>query len=267
MKELDAAMQIAKEAGEMIKGRLGDSFETEQKSSVFDVVTEVDKASEQLIRSRIAQYFPTHKFLGEEESFVQTAPLEQRIEQASAEPYVWIVDPIDGTSNYVQRIPGFTVSIGLACKGEMTVGVIYDPCRDELFWAEKGKGAFMNGVPICVAATQQLSHSVVGTGFPSDREMRAAVMRGLERVGAECRTLRALGSAALHMAYVASGKLTAFWEYGLHVWDVAAGALIVQEAGGSVTDVEGRPYSLATEHLMCSNGRIHAALQECVNVG
>jgi myo-inositol-1(or 4)-monophosphatase len=262
MKELETAIAIAREAGIMIKSHLGSDFITEEKSSSFDVVTEIDKASEQLIRQRLAEAFPDHAFLGEEESFSHTGELQERLERAKSEPFVWIVDPIDGTNNYVQGIPGFTVSIALACSGELRVGVIYDPCRDDVFWAEKGKGAFLNGERIHVSEIGTLGQSVVATGFPSNTKMRTAVMDSLQGIAPQCRTIRSLGSAALHLAYVASGKLGAFWEYGLNAWDIAAGVLIIEEAGGTVSDTLGNPYSLTVKHVVGTNGRIHDAMMK-----
>ncbi|UQZ83417.1 Inositol-1-monophosphatase [Paenibacillus konkukensis] len=257
MSYLETAGRIAREAGLMIQAKMGSGFAAEEKSSVFDVVTEVDRASEQLIRQRLEEAYPEHGFLGEEESFAHAGELADRLERAKSEPFVWIVDPIDGTNNYVQGIPGFTVSIALASYGELVAGVIYDPCRDEMFWAEKGEGAFMNGSPIAVSAAPELRLTVVGTGFPSKAANRQAVMESLRTIAPQCRSIRSLGSAALHLAYVAAGRLGAFWEYGLNAWDIAAGVLIIEEAGGKVTDTLGWPYSLTVSHVVGSNGKVH----------
>lgn len=262
MSVIETAKAIAREAGAMIKSHMGTGFITETKSSSFDVVTEIDKASEQLIRQRLAEAYPDHAFLGEEESFAHTGELQERLELAKSEPFVWIVDPIDGTNNYVQGIPGFTVSIALSSYGELIAGVIYDPCRDDIFWAEKGRGAFLNGEPIQVSAADSLGQSVVSTGFPSNTKMRQAVMDSLEGIAPQCRSIRSLGSAALHLAYVASGRLGAFWEYGLNAWDIAAGVLIIEEAGGKVSDTLGSPYSITVKHVVGSNGRIHDTILE-----
>lgn len=162
----------------------------------------------------------------------------------------------------MQGIPGFTVSIALSSYGELIAGVIYDPCRDDIFWAEKGRGAFLNGEPIQVSAADSLGQSVVSTGFPSNTKMRQAVMDSLEGIAPQCRSIRSLGSAALHLAYVASGRLGAFWEYGLNAWDIAAGVLIIEEAGGKVSDTLGSPYSITVKHVVGSNGRIHDTLLE-----
>ncbi|WP_245856100.1 inositol monophosphatase family protein [Paenibacillus rigui] len=264
MTYLETAQMMARTAGSLIKQRMDSGFATEEKSSSFDVVTEVDKASEELIRKGILLQHPDHRFLGEEESFVSGKPLQEVLLEAQNEPFLWVVDPIDGTSNFVQGIPGFTVSIALACRGELTVGVVYDPVLDEMFWAEKGQGAYLNGKPIQVASADQLGRSVIATGFPSNMQARGAVYNGLGRLLEQCRTIRSLGSAARHLAYVGAGRLHGFWENGLNAWDVAAGALIVQEAGGTVTDTRGEAYSLLTRDITASNGRIHEAFVSCL---
>ncbi|QJD87276.1 inositol monophosphatase family protein [Cohnella herbarum] len=264
MNWLEEAKRIAMEAGTMIKSRVGSGFLAEEKSSSFDVVTEVDRASEKLIRDRIREIAPDHTFLGEEESFDNAQSFSERLDSAETEPNLWIVDPIDGTSNFVQGISGFTVSIAMASYGEIILGVVYDPMKDEMFYAEKGKGAFMNGIPLRVALTSRLDQSVVGTGFPSKTEAREKVMAGLLEVGKRCRTIRALGSAACQMSYVAAGRLTAFWENGLNVWDVAAGVVLIREAGGQVSDTRGAPFSLKTKDMFGSNGNIHAKMLACL---
>ncbi|MCM3593424.1 inositol monophosphatase [Brevibacillus borstelensis] len=260
MSYVELAKQVAKEAGTMIKNRRESRFTIEEKGNAFDVVTELDKASESLIRKRILEAYPDHAFLGEEESFANHHTFVKSLAKADETPFLWIVDPIDGTSNYVQRIPGFTVSIALASKGEVIVGVVYDPSQDELFWAEKGKGAFVNGKELKVAGTEDVARSVIATGFPSTPLMREAVLKGIGELGPRCQTMRVLGSAALHLAYVAAGRLTAFWEYGLNAWDVAAGTLLITEAGGQVTDMAGNSYKVSTPHVVGSNGQIHREL-------
>ncbi|WP_248924657.1 inositol monophosphatase family protein [Paenibacillus hamazuiensis] len=265
MSHLETAQAIAKTAGAMIRLKLDSGFATEEKSSAFDVVTEVDKESERLIRGGILEKYPEHRFLGEEESFVSGRSMAEFLEEAKEVPYLWIVDPIDGTSNFVQGIPGFTVSIALACFGELELGVVYDPCADELFWAEKGKGAFLNGRPIRVSATAELARSVIATGFPSKMEARREVYRGLGNLLEKCRTIRSLGSAARHLAYVAAGRLHGFWENGLNAWDIAAGVLLIREAGGTVTDTGGGAYTLQTTDVAGSNGHIHEPFLRCLS--
>lgn len=261
---LELAETLARSAGSLIRKRMVEPIVEEEKSSSFDVVTEVDKEAEQWIRQGIHDQFPDHGFLGEEEAYVSGKSLQSVLSEAAEKPFLWIVDPIDGTSNFVQGIPGFTVSIALAINGELAVGVVYDPCADELFSAEKGRGAFLNGKPILVSEKEQLNTSVVATGFPSDMASRLAVYNGLGKLLQQCRTIRSLGSAARHLAYVAAGRLDGFWENGLKCWDMAAGVLLVQEAGGQITDSSGSSFQLTTSDIVSSNGRIHAQLLDCV---
>lgn len=266
MDYLQMAKQIALETGKFILKRRNVGFTTETKSSALDIVTQVDHEAEKYIHEKIKEAAPDHQFLGEEESFERDGALACRLEKAKSEPYLWIVDPIDGTNNFVEGMSGYTVSIALACYGEVTVGAIYDPVQDQLFYAEKGKGAFMNGERISVSRVNGLEESMIATGFPTDPSARAMVLSGLQEVGRHCRTIRSLGSAALHLAYVASGKMAAYWENGLHAWDMAAGVIIVQEAGGRITDTRGETYSLSTTDLLASNGHIHQELLSVINI-
>ncbi|AFH61305.1 inositol monophosphatase family protein [Paenibacillus caseinilyticus] len=264
MSYLETACSAAKQAGTMILSQMGTGQAAEKKSSKFDVVTEIDKRAEEMIRSIILESYPDHAFLGEEETFGSGRPVEQILEERSDRPYLWIVDPIDGTANFIHGIPGYTVSIALLCRGELRLGVIYDPCRDDLYWAESGKGAFCNGKPAAVTDAEQAEDCVIGTGFvstPAYREMNIATM---EAIGREFRTIRSLGSAALTLAYVACGKLDAFWEYGLSAWDVAAGVLLVEESGGMVTNTKGDPFRLWDRNIAASNAKVHATLLPCL---
>ena len=260
MSYLAVAKRIAKEAGDMIKKHLNDNLVIEEKGSGHDIVTEIDRASEQLIRKRITEYFPDHGILGEEESYENKQFHEQKIIDLKNSPFLWVVDPIDGTNNFVQKIPGFVVSIALICNGNLTIGVIYDPLRDEMFWAEKGQGAYMNGKGITVSATGTLLESVVGTSFSSDVSVRKRTIKSLDIIISKCRTARILGSAALNLAYVASGRLTAFWHYQLNVWDIAAGILIIQESGGLVTTTCGGSHELSNKTILASNKTIHESM-------
>jgi myo-inositol-1(or 4)-monophosphatase len=257
---LQTAMQAAREAGELILSRFEADFATEEKSSSFDIVTDVDKASEKLIKARIMERHPSHRFLGEEMSFGHEAALYATLENASSEPYLWIVDPIDGTSNFAHGLPGFTVSIALACHGVVTTGVVYDPIRNIAYWAERGKGAWRDGKPLSVSASGRLAESIGSTGFASERQARRAVLDSLSSIGEKCRTVRSFGSAALHLAYVASGKIGVHWQYGLSVWDIAAGVLLVQEAGGTVSNMAGVSYRLTDKDVLASNTKLHPEL-------
>ncbi len=255
------AVNTAAMAGEFIKSKLGEIKNINLKHSSHDLVTEVDKGAEQLIRKMISTHFPLHDFLGEEG--VAPGPLAstRAIEDAVQAEFLWIVDPIDGTTNFVHGFPFFSVSIALAHKGEVIVGVVYDPIRDEVFVAEKGKGAYLKGKRIHVSEEVKLSDSLIATGFPADHlEALPANLVGIKAVAPKVRNLRIAGSAALHLAYVAAGRLSGFWEIGLNSWDIAAGALLISESGGRVTDTEGQPFTLATRNILATNGNVHQEL-------
>ncbi|AJS61303.1 inositol monophosphatase family protein [Paenibacillus sp. IHBB 10380] len=259
------AINAASKAGEWIKSKLGTVKELNTKYSAQDLVTEVDKGAEQMIRKLILTHFPDHFILGEES--VQPGPeaSAQALQETLNEEYVWIVDPVDGTTNYVHGFPFYSISIALAYKGEIIVGVIYDPSRDEMFVAEKGKGAYVHGKPTSVSGEITLETSLLATGFPTDQKFAFPInMAGLQHLAPQVRNIRSGGSAALHMAYVAAGRLTGFWEIGLNAWDLAAGVLLVTESGGTVSDTTGRPYELSVRHVVATNGAIHTQLVDAL---
>ncbi|MDD9271118.1 inositol monophosphatase family protein [Paenibacillus sp. GCM10023248] len=257
------AINTAAKAGEWIKSKMGDINRIDTKYSPQDLVTEVDKGSEKLIRNLIMTHFPNHSILGEEGVEPGPEASARALQAMIEEEYLWIVDPIDGTTNFVHGFPFFSVSIALAHKGEIIVGVVYDPSRDELFVAEKGKGAYMHGKRALVSEEDRLSSSLVATGFPADRNGALPInLKGVQALAPKVRNLRVAGSAALHLAYVATGRLSGFWEVGLNAWDIAAGALLIQESGGQVTDTEGRPYNLAVRNVLATNGHIHDELRQ-----
>jgi len=264
MSYLEIACNAARIAGEMILSQVSTGIISEKKSSNFDVVTEIDKLSEQMIRDFILEAHPEHSLLGEEESFAAEKPLSQVLQDARDVPFLWIVDPIDGTANFIHGIPGFTISIALACKGEIILGVVYDPCRDELFWAEKGKGSFCNGKQISISEAEKAIDCMIATGFVSTSAFREVNIASMDSIGKEFRSIRVLGSAALHLAYVACGRLGAFWQYGLSVWDIAAGVLLVKEAGGAVTNTTGNVYSLSDQNIIASNSKVHSTVLNCL---
>ncbi|WP_135553467.1 inositol monophosphatase family protein [Paenibacillus cymbidii] len=256
------AINTAAKAGEWIKSKLGDFNKLDLKYSPHDLVTEVDKGSESLIRRLVHTHFPHHSFLGEEGVEPGPAASARALAQMSGAEYLWIVDPVDGTTNFVHGFPFFSVSVALAYRGEVIVGVVYDPCRDELFVAEKGKGAYLKGKPMRVSGETRLLDSLVATGFPADRDYALPInMDGVRAIAPKVRNVRIAGSAALHMAYVAAGRLSGFWEIGLNAWDMAAGTLLIEEAGGRITDTAGRPYELAVRNVIATNGGIHDELQ------
>ena len=256
------AINTAAKAGQWIKTKLGDINHVGTKYSTQDLVTEVDKGSEKLIRNLIMTHFPNHSILGEEGVEPGPEASAKALQEMSDEEYLWIVDPIDGTTNFVHGFPFYSVSIALAHKGEVIVGVVYDPSRDELFVAEKGKGAYMHGKKRSVSEDETLLASLIATGFPADRDGALPInMKGVQALSPKVRNIRVAGSAALHLAYVAAGRLSGFWEIGLNAWDIAAGALLIQESGGRVTDTEGKPYHLGVRNVMATNGRIHEEFQ------
>ncbi|MFX3631295.1 MAG: inositol monophosphatase family protein [Candidatus Pristimantibacillus sp.] len=255
------AINCASKAGEWIKTKLGNYESLDIKYSTHDLVTEVDKGSEKLIKRLVQTYFPDHSFLGEEGVEPGPEASAKALAEKCNEEYLWIVDPIDGTTNFVHGFPFFVVSIALAYKGEVIVGVVYDPMKDELFVAEKGKGAYVHGKRMAVSSEDTLKNSLIATGFPADHLYALPLnLKGVQAIAPQVRNIRSSGSAALHMAYVAAGRLSGFWEIGLNSWDLAAGSLLVQESGGIVTDSLGRPYELSVRNVVASNGQIQEEL-------
>ncbi|MEV5029396.1 inositol monophosphatase family protein [Paenibacillus sp. LPE1-1-1.1] len=255
------AINCASKAGEWIKTKLGNYASLDIKYSSHDLVTEVDKGSERLIKNLVMTHFPHHSFLGEEGVEPGPEASTRALENIRDAEYLWIVDPIDGTTNFVHGFPFFCVSIALAHNGEVIVGVVYDPMKDELFVAEKGKGAYVHGKRMHVSKEDTLRGSLVATGLPADHHYALPLnLQGIQAVAPQVRNLRIAGSAALHMAYVAAGRLSGFWEIGLSSWDLAAGSLLVQESGGIVSDTLGRPYDLGVRNVVASNGHIQEEL-------
>jgi myo-inositol-1(or 4)-monophosphatase len=255
------AINAAAKAGEWIKSRLGIYKQLDTKTAPNDLVTEVDKGAEIMIRKLIQTHFPDHDFLGEESVEPGAEASAKAVAGYADSEYLWIVDPIDGTTNFVHGNPYFCVSIALAIKGELAVGIIYDPMHDEMFVAEKGKGAYVHGQPMAVSGERILSDSLLAVGFNPERSFALPNnMKGITALSTQTRSLRTLGSAALQLAYVAAGRLTGYYEVGLNAWDIAAGVLLVTESGGKVTDTKGGAYTLSTRHLAATNGRIHQEL-------
>ncbi|GGD87798.1 inositol monophosphatase family protein [Paenibacillus nasutitermitis] len=255
------AINCASKAGEWIKTKIGNYTSLSLKYSPTDLVTEVDKGSEMMIRNLVLTHFPHHSFLGEEGVEPGPEASAKALNSFRDAEYLWVVDPIDGTTNFVHGFPFFSVSIALSYRGEVIVGVVYDPMRDELFVAEKGKGAYVHGKPMRTSTESTLSESLLATGFPADQKVALPLnMKGLQALAPQVRNIRSGGSAALHMAYVACGRLTGFWEIGLNSWDLAAGSLLVSESGGRVTDYKGDPYNLGVRNVIATNGAIHEQL-------
>lgn len=255
------AINCAAKAGEWIKSKLGSVNQYDTKYSMNDLVTEFDKGSERMIRNLIATHFPDHDFLGEEGVEPGPEASLKAIRELADSEYLWIVDPIDGTTNYIHGFPFYSVSIALAHRGQVIVGVVYDPSRDELFVAERGKGAYVHGRKMQVSAESALSNSLIATGYPVDpHHALPANMKEIQALAPKVRNLRNLGSAALQLAYVAAGRLSGYWEHNLSAWDLAAGSLLIEEAGGRITDLSGQPYHLAVRDICASNKSIHEEL-------
>jgi myo-inositol-1(or 4)-monophosphatase len=223
-----------------------------RKKGRIDLVTKADVDAEQAFRDLIGRRFPDHAIIGEETA-VAPAMLDA--------PFQWIIDPVDGTTNFAHGLALFSVSIALRINGRLDVGVVYDPIAEELFTAERGAGSRLNGERLSVSRTEQLEDAVLCTGFPyTVREERQRQVSVFAAFLGEAQAVRRLGSAALDLAYVAAGRLDGFWEAHLHPWDVAAGVLLVEEAGGTVTNMDGDPLDLFAGHILASNGPLHAPM-------
>ena len=239
---------MAREAGALVMGYFRQHVKIEYKGAV-DLVTVADRKSEALILERIRKQFPTHDVMGEEGT---------RIESGSE--YKWYVDPLDGTTNFAHGYPVFCVSLAVERLGKRIAGVIYDPTRDEMFSAELGGGARLNDAPIHVSAAANLGECLVGTGFPSQKRHKNPNIYFYHQLTLRTHGVRRAGSAALDLCNVASGRYDGFWEFNLNPWDTAAGVLIVEEAGGKVTDFSGGPFQIASHETMATNGLVHGAL-------
>lgn len=243
------AQSIAREAGAILRDRFGQPHDVRFKGPI-DMVTEADQASEALISERLRAAFPDHDLLGEEGARGST----------SNSPYRWVIDPLDGTTNFTHGLPTFAVSIGLEKDGAPMVGVVYDPMRDEMFVAKRGAGATLNGQPLHVAATSELFRALLVTGFSYTMELRALQAEIWRDFLTRVQAIRQTGSAALNLCYIAAGRLDGYWERGISPWDVAAGALMVIEAGGVVTSMTGGAYRSDDREILASNGFLHDEL-------
>jgi myo-inositol-1(or 4)-monophosphatase len=250
---LPLAVAAAKEAGRIQMVHFGHSHPVEYKGE-FNPVTEVDRCCERAIVKMISDAFPEHDILTEESPF-----------EGKGSPWKWIIDPLDGTTNYFHGFPCFCVSIGLEVEGEVKIGVVYIPTLNELFHAEKGKGAFLNGERIVVSRVDRLSRSLLCTGFPYDvHEHADFYLRYFRQFLTKSFAVRRPGSAAIDLSYLAAGRFDGFWEFKLHAWDVAAASLLVTEAGGEVTDFQGRPFNICSEETLASNGLIHQEMIQAI---
>jgi myo-inositol-1(or 4)-monophosphatase len=257
---IDDARRIAEQAGALLLERFGRLAPGEiERQGRRDVSTVADREAEELIVRELTRRFPTHRVLGEE------AVKEGRARDEASAGWLWIVDPLDGTVNFVQGIPLFSVSIGLVRDGKPVLGVVHAPALRQTFWGAPGSGAFEGDRPISVSATPFLDDAILATGFAYDRERLADTnFDNVAAIGMRARGLRRLGSAALDLAYVASGRLDAFWELHLRPWDVAAGAALIRAAGGRITDQRGGEDWLFGKHVVASNGLLHEELRNAL---
>jgi len=248
---IDLAIDAAREAGRYLREHVGKVRTISTKDGEMrNLVSEIDRGSEAMIISRIRERYPEHEILAEEGGTGGTNP-----------EYRWVIDPLDGTTNYLHGIPVYCVTIGLEHHGVLTAGVVYDPTHDELFVAERGSGAYLNGSRIRVSGTGSLMESVLVTGFPYD--VATNPDRAIERfIGflKASRGVRRLGSAALDLCWVAMGRFDGFWEVNLHPWDIAGGIVIVEEAGGEVSDFSGRTVNIEGRQILASNRRLHTEM-------
>ena len=254
MTDLDTAIHAVRLAGQLLRENYLKPHEISFKGTI-NIVTEMDQASERLIYDLFQHEFSQYSFLGEESS-----------KPSSPKETTWVVDPLDGTTNYASGYPLFAVSIALEKKGQTVLGVVYNPLLDELFTAEKTGGAFLNGKPLRVSRTAELGESLVASGFPYDcwtnpEDNGAEWRRFMKRVV----SIRSDGCASLDLCHVAAGRLDGYWELDLDAWDMAAGALIVQEAGGVVTLASGAPFTPYQRSVLASNGALHPAMLELIN--
>ncbi len=255
---LNIAIEAAKEAGTFLKKSVGKIKDIQKKDGQErNLVTEIDKKSEDIIISKIKKYFPQHNILAEESG----------TKRGRTSAYKWIIDPLDGTTNFTHGFPVFCVSIGLEYKDEIILGVIYDPNFDELFTAEKGGGAFLNGRKIYVSKIDSLIKSLLVTGFPYNIvENPNNAVEHFVHFLMKAQAVRRMGSAAIDLAYVAAGRYDGFWEVALNPWDMAAGALLVQEAGGKLTDFSGNEFNIYKPEVLATNGLVHQEMRNVLDL-
>lgn len=249
---LDKVIEISKIAGEIIREGFRKNFSIEYKTNLSNLVTEIDKKSEETIIDFVKKEFPTHSVLAEETG-----------SHKAGSEYLWVIDPLDGTSNFAHGLPIFAVSIGVQKNGKTICGVVYDVMRDEIYSAEKGSGSFRNGEKLQVSSNYDIRKSMLVTGFPYNvAENPDHVFERFIEFMKNARAVRRLGSAAIDMCYVAAGVFDGFWEVSLHPWDVCAGNLIVEEAGGIITNFAGEKIDIYSKQLLATNKKVHEKMIE-----
>jgi myo-inositol-1(or 4)-monophosphatase len=250
MSYLETAVAIAREAGAILSDYAERNIGYEYKRP-HDLITAADRASEKLVLGELRKHYPSHMILCEESG-----------EHEGSSEYRWYVDPLDGTTNFAHGYPIYSVSIALARNDEMIAGVVFDPTRDEMFAAERSGGASLNGKRIEVSSVEKIEESLVSSGFPSWSRHQDVNVHFFHQLAMASHGVRRGGSAALDLTSVAAGRIEAFWEFGLNPWDVAAGMLIVEEAGGKVTDMRGGVTKLGKPHILATNRRVHSQMIE-----
>lgn len=252
---IEKVIEITKQAGEIAREGFGKNFDIEFKSNSSDLVTEYDKKAEKFITDFIKKEFPGHSILAEESG-------EMNLDSE----YRWVIDPIDGTTNFAHGVPIFSVSVGVQKNGETICGAVYDVMQNSMYSAELGSGAFCNGKRIGVSKNDNLEKSLLVTGFPYDLEKHMPrIVDKFSEILNKSRAVRRLGSAAIDLCYVAAGIFDGFWELELQQWDICAGNLILEEAGGKVTDFSGNPIKNSSTELLATNGKIHEQLEKILN--
>jgi myo-inositol-1(or 4)-monophosphatase len=253
---ISVAKDAARQAGTVLMECTRTGFRIRQKQ-IINLVTDADHRAEQQIIDVIHGTFPAHRVLAEERGLTEQPPSR----------YKWVIDPLDGTTNFAHGFPAYCVSIGVECDGQVIIGVVYDPTRDELFTAQIGHGACLNGVPISVSKTNHLDRALLVTGFAYDiRDTPNNNLDHFVKFALKVQGLRRTGTAALDLCYVAAGRFDGFWEVTLSPWDMAAGVVILRESGGTVTDFKGAPHSIYGRELVASNGSIHQAMLDLLQL-
>lgn len=255
---LEAAREAARRAAAVLE-HWRSRFQVREKGR-FDLVTDADVEAQRTIREYLSTHFSDHAFLGEEDKESQKRP-------GPDAPPTWIVDPLDGTTNYVHDCPLYCVSIGLQVAGELVVGVVLDPSRNELFSAAKGMGAWVGARRLQTSSIPSLESALLATGFPPDVRGHEQTLAWWHYFSFRAQSLRRTGTTALNMAYVAAGRFDGYWAFDNHVWDVAAGTVLIREAGGIVTNIDGSPYDPYTPDALASNGPLHPLLSQCLRDG
>jgi myo-inositol-1(or 4)-monophosphatase len=255
---LNFAIQMAHDAGRVLAEKFGKTIQVTHKGDI-NIVTEADLAAERLIIDRIGSHYPRHSILSEEAGKVDSIV-------GTDSEWRWIIDPLDGTTNYSHGYPVFAVSIGLEKAGEIVVGVVYDPMREELFAAEKGGGATLNGRRIQVSNVDDLNRAMLCTGFPYSVREKSNFAHHFTSFIMHSQAVRRDGAAAIDLAYVACGRFDGFWEDGLNPWDAAAGLLLIEEAGGRVSEYDGSKFNLYAPPILASNGLIHEQMMHVLTL-